>query len=89
VIEPISTKYELNFIDFIETIRKDDDGIENIAKINVESIKETIEMAFGQNILKILENVLEIGSMEREMPFDENKSMDSLNSVFWARRLSS
>ena len=82
MIEPISTKYELNFIDLIETLRKDDDGSENIAKIIVESIKETIEMAFGQNISKILENILEIGSMEREMPFDANKFMDSLNGVF-------
>lgn len=48
----------------------------------MESIKETIEIAFGQNISKILENILEIESMEREMPFDANKFMNSLNGVF-------
>jgi len=52
MIEPISTKYELNFIDFIETIRKDDDGSEDIDKIIAKRIKETIEMALGRTYQK-------------------------------------
>ena len=50
MIEPIYNKYELNFIDLNETLRKGDDGSENIEKIIVESIKETIEMVDVQNL---------------------------------------
>jgi hypothetical protein len=50
MIEPISIKYELNFIDLIETIRKDDDGSENIDKIIVESIKETRDGLWAEHI---------------------------------------
>jgi hypothetical protein len=49
MIEPIYNKYELNFIDLIEKLRMGDDGSENIDNIIVENIKETIEMASGQN----------------------------------------